>query len=139
IISLIDRQRAVITAEDFWAGASYRTKLDPLSEADAFHRPVPGMHTVAELLSPVVAWRRDCMHKIVGDRPHPLKVDSLEDWTPNELLRQRGWDTLKQEFYDSADALCALLMDRDDAFLEGRPDGEERSFQFILDGLVDHD
>lgn len=136
---MIERQRAVMAGKDYWAGDTYRTKIDPLSENEAFHRPIPGLHTVAELLSHVLEWRKDCMGKILGDVPNPLTMDSYENWIPNADLRKRGWENLKQEFYDSAEGLCDLLLERDDAFLQIRPKGGERSYDFILNGLIDHD
>lgn len=136
---LIERQRSVLSAEDFWAGDTYSTKIDSLSEEEFFMRPIPELHTVAELLSHVMAWRRDSMGKISGNRPNPLGMDSPENWIPNEELRRRGWGHLKGEFYKSVDELCELLSKRDDDFLSDRPQGENRSFGFILNGLIDHD
>lgn len=139
INTIIERQRAVISAVDYWAGDAYSSKIDSLTEHEAFRRPVPGVHTVAELLSHVLAWRRDSMAKISGIGPSPLGMDSYEDWIPNEDLMEKGWEHLKQEFYASVNTLCELLAERDDSFLLGRPKGDERSYGFILDGLINHD
>ena len=136
---LIDRQRALIGAKDYWSGKTYRDMIDGLSSAEAFSRPHPSMHTVAELISHVVEWRKDTIRKILGDRPNPLRMGAKEDWIPNGELRERGWEALKGEFYGSAEQLCELLQDKDDHFLRESPKGLDETYHFLLDGLVNHD
>lgn len=139
ISTLIDRQKAVIWAEEYWSGRTYGGTIDSLSGTDAFLRPHPGVHTVAELLSHVVEWRKDNIRKILGDRPEPLRMGDYRDWIPNADLKEKGWETLKGEFYASAEQLCELLQDKEDPFLDESPQGLKGTYHFLLDGLINHD
>jgi len=139
ITSLIDRQRAVIWAEDYWSGQTYSDMIGDLTQAEAFSRPHPGLHTVAELISHVVEWRKDNIRKILGDRPVPIRMGAYEDWIPNADLMEKGWEVLKKEFYGSAEQLCELLRAKDDPFLRESPKGLEETYLFFLDGLINHD
>ena len=139
ITNLMDRQRAVIWAEDYWSGETYNDMIGGLTGAEAFLRPHPGLHTVAELISHVLEWRRDNIRKILGDRPHPIRMGAYEDWIPNDDLREKGWEALKREFYGSAEQLCELLRGKDDLFLRESPKGLEETYRFFLDGLINHD
>ncbi|MGB3588042.1 MAG: hypothetical protein WBA23_15950, partial [Tunicatimonas sp.] len=47
-----------------WMGASFAKKLNMVSEKEAFVRPVPNLHSVAEIISHLTAWRKDIILKI---------------------------------------------------------------------------
>jgi Uncharacterized protein conserved in bacteria len=139
INTLIDRQKAVIEACDYWVGESFRDKIDKLSEEEAFTRPIPGVHTVAELISHLLEWRKDNIRKLKGLAPKLLSIDATENWIPNDELKKRGWETLKQDFYAGVEELCSLVVRMDDDFLSQCPKGETYTYFSILDGLINHD
>lgn len=139
INTLIDRQKAVIEARDYWVGGSFRDKIDKLSEEEAFARPITGLHTVAELISHLLEWRKDNIRKFKGLTPKLVSIDAKENWIPNNELRKRGWETLKWEFYAGVDELCSLVARMDDDFLSQCPKGETYTYFSILDGLINHD
>lgn len=139
IKDLINRQMAVIGADNYWVGETFRDKIDKLSEMEAVTRPVPAVHTVAELVSHLLEWRKDNIRKLKGQHPRLRSMDAPENWIANSELETKGWEILKLEFYSGVDELCTLLQERDDDFLEQRPAGDRHTYLTILDGLVNHD
>ena len=102
-----------------------------------FERPLPELHSVAELISPVLVWRIESIRKL-KDLDANLTVDSPENWRTNEQLKEIGWLNLQKEFYQSIYTLIEMLSDKDDTFLENKyRDGY--SFKYLIEGLIHHD
>lgn len=137
LIHLIKTQRNVIGGEN-WYGENFRNKIDGLTDEQAFNKPIPHVHTVAELISHITVWRCSNIGKLKG-KPTGLTMESAENWKDNELLKQEGWESLKTAFYQSAEELTLLLEKRDDAFLEETYNGNDHNWRGLLEGLIQHD
>lgn len=134
---IVKTQKNVIGGEN-WYGENFKNKIDGLTEAQAFERPVARVHTVAELISHITVWKDSIIGKLKG-QPTGLTMESPENWKDNELLKQEGWERLKREFYESAETLVGLLEKRDDAFLEETYNGNGHDWRGLLEGLIQHD
>lgn len=134
---IIKTQKNVIGGEN-WYGENFRNKIDGLTEAQAFERPTARVHTVAELVSHITAWRCYNIGKLKG-QPTGLTMESPENWKDNELLKQQGWEQLKKAFYDSAEELTHLMEKRDDAFLDEMYNGNGHDWRGLFEGLIQHD
>lgn len=134
---IIKTQKNVIEGEN-WYGENFRNKIDGLTETQAFERPVARVHTVAELVSHLTAWRCSNIGKLKG-QPTGLTMESPENWKDNELLKQEGWEPLKKAFYKTAEELVRLMEERDDAFLEETYNGNDHDWRSLFEGLIQHD
>ncbi len=120
-----------------WLDEHFDKKLSSVSAEEAFINPLPGLHSVAELLSHLNVWLRACMDRMTGIE-NSLKDNSPDDWKHNALLRTDGWEVLKEEFYDLHDELIRLIETSDDSFFEKPYPGSAFTHQDILNGLIHH-
>ena len=47
-----------------WIGSSFDRKLSTLNNEEFFRRPLPNLHSVAELISHLTIWRKETVLKI---------------------------------------------------------------------------
>ncbi len=137
LIKNIVSQFRDIQEQELRLDENFRKKIDRLPEKLAFERPIPELHSVAELISHILVWRRDCIAKLQG-RDSTLTMEGPENWLTNEVLRVRGWETLTSEFYQSQKDIIELIENETDAYLEQEYTDGFR-FKHLLEGLIHHD
>jgi hypothetical protein len=138
---IIDQLREVQTGKP-WMGPTYARKLAGLDEPLVFERPLPNMHSVAEIISHLTLWRKETLLKIRTGMGS--KTDACEEnWLTNDILRKKGWAQIKSEYDQSLTELIELLEGKDDAFLsEQYYDTDFKGnypFAFVLNGMLHHD
>ncbi len=123
---------------DSWLDEYFIKKLQHVTEDSAFIRPIPELHSVAELIGHLLIWRSEGIKKLQGKAP-TITSNSPENWRTNEELKKIGWQKLKSDFHDSQHALIELLQDKSDSFLEDNDYVPGYSYKYVLDGLIQHD
>lgn len=74
-----------IQDEENWLDENFKNKIDKISEEQAFTRPIPEIHSVAELVSHILVWRKESIRKLKGMKKN-LTIDSPENWQTNDYL-----------------------------------------------------
>lgn len=125
-----------------WMGSSFADKFADLDETLVFQRPLEHLHSVAEIISHLTFWRREALLKIKTG--HGSKMDDDPDnWLPNDVLQQKGWDQIQKEYDATLNELIALLQDKEDTFLyEIYYDTDfkgEYPYSFLINGMLHHD
>ena len=123
---------------DLWLDENFSKKLTQVDEEHAFIRPLPDLHSPAELLSHLIVWRKINIKRLNGETVI-LDVDDPANWRSNDELRPGGWEALKSEFYQSKQDVISLLKGRDDAYLNTVSSHYGKDFKYLLQGLVHHD
>lgn len=125
---------------DSWLDESFEKKLAEVGPDNAFVRPIPDLHSVAELLSHVIVWRISVLSILKGGS-RTLTMESPENWKSNGELKAIGWETLIAQFYETQNDLIKLLKRKDDEFLqEINPLSEGHfDYNYYLCGIIDHD
>jgi len=131
------RQLNEIQEGSLWFDQCFKDKLESLSAEDAFARPAPVVHSVAEHVSHMLEWRKECILRYQGGKKELM--DSPEDWKDNTVLREIGWNNLKNALYASRLDLINLLQGRDDIYLERRFSDTNYNFKYLLEGIIHHD
>ncbi|WP_194975903.1 DinB family protein [Aquiflexum lacus] len=137
LIKNIVRQFQDIQEQELWLDENFKKKVDNLPEKLAFERPLPDLHSAAELISHILAWRKDSILKLKG-QSSLLTMESSENWLTNEILQRSGWEKLKSEFYNSQKEIIELIENETDDYLE-REYIDGYKFKFLLEGLIHHD
>ena len=132
------RQLHLVNEGDPWIGESFDKKLEDLSEEEAFQQPLSGIHSVAEVLSHLVEWRKELIARFKTGRPPLLMVESESNWYNNEKLRKSGWHKLREDFADTQRQLSRLWEKLDDSFLAQKYQGQY-SYQYLVEGVIHHD
>jgi hypothetical protein len=137
LVDNIIRQLNELQEGSLWFDQFFKDKLDHLSDDDAFTRPIPEVHSVAEHVSHMLAWRKECVLRYKGRKTELM--NSPADWKDNAELRKLGWTNLKNALYDSRTQLIELFTDQDDTFLETRFLDTEYNFHYLIEGIIQLD
>jgi uncharacterized damage-inducible protein DinB len=137
LIKNIIRQLHEIQDGSLWFDQFFKDKIDNLSGAEALTRPIPQVHSVAEHISHILEWRKECLLRFKG-----MKTDlmnSPDDWKDNIELTAMGWVNLKNTFYESTSVLIHALENQDDIYLETRFADTDYNFHYLIEGIIQHD
>lgn len=127
-----------IISEEPWFGDGFRSKIDQLSNAEAFSKPLPSIHSVAELISHCTEWKKEGINQLKGNLP-VLGMESADNWKTNEALKKAGWEKIRKDFYATVKELVSILETKNDDFLEELTADKRYTNRFLLEGLLDHD
>lgn len=121
-----------------WYGESVLAKLRAISAETAFARPA-GLHSVAELVGHMIAWRTAAIEWLHGHTGFRIELNSTTDWPPYEALQSVGWAELQRQLAETQRQLVSLLQTKTDAILTQTAEPKSYTFQFLLEGIVQHD
>lgn len=121
-----------------WLDENFKKKLENVNEENAFIRPIPEIHSVAELVGHVLIWRVEGIKKLQGMKSL-LTMKSPENWRTNDELKKIGWEKLKIALFNSQTELIELIKDKSDEFLENTDYAPGYSYKYLVEGLIHHD
>lgn len=121
-----------------WNGESYIEKLKTVDEQTAFKQPVPGKHSIAEILWHCTYWTTVILKRLQGDSEFGEKTEKDQNFLSLELLCQKGWLNLLAEFKQSQGVLINFLKTKTDDFLENEYKPGKK-FDYELEGIIHHD
>ena len=125
-----------------WMGKNYSSRLENVSNKDAFIHPVKNMHSIAELLAHLTAWRKDAILKIQTGTG-TLAEGQKGDWKPVDELMKLGWERIKSDYEQSLTDLLNSLKTKNDSFLDETYIDQDYkgtyTYRFLLNGLLHHD
>jgi uncharacterized damage-inducible protein DinB len=137
LIKNIIRQLNEIQDGSLWFDQCFKEKIDTLSDAEALTKPIPQIHSVAEHVSHILEWRKECMLRFKGKRTDLM--NSAADWKDDIELSKIGWTNLKNLFYESTITLINALKNQEDAYLETRFLDTDYTFHYLIEGIIQHD
>jgi len=137
LINNLIRQLNEIQEGSRWFDQNFRDRFDTLSEEDAFTCPLPEIHSVAEHVSHMLAWRKECVLRFNGLKTELM--NSPADWKSNDALRNIGWTNLKNDLYSSRAELIDLIANHDDEYLETKFQDTEYNHHYLVEGIIQHD
>jgi len=133
---LIDNQEGKV-----WIGENYNRKLQKINESNAFIRPEPELHSVAEIISHLTTWQKETILKINTGKGR-LTDDCEENWYSNKKLEEMTWARIWNEYRTSLTELIDVLKTKDDSFLNEEyydPDFKGNfPFSFVINGMLHH-
>ncbi len=137
VIRNIIKQLRGIQEGGLWLDESFKSKIEKITSEDAFSRPIPEVHSVAELLSHVLVWRKEVLRRLNGQKTDLM--NSPDNWRQNDELIKIGWDQLKNDFDKSLAELISLLENLQDIDLENKWLDTNNDLQYLVEGLLHHD
>jgi uncharacterized damage-inducible protein DinB len=137
LINNLIRQLNELQEGSLWFDQSFRDKINKLSDDEAFAKPLPAIHSVAEHVSHMIEWRKECIRRFKGEKTELMH--SPEDWRSNEELKIMGWVNLKNALYNSREELIALFSNQTDDYLGTRFRDTEYNFHYLIEGIIQHD
>jgi len=124
-----------------WIGVNFQQKLKSLSEEEFYHQE-NGMHSIAEIISHLITWRKETIIKINTGKG-TITDDHPSNWQSNEGLKSIGKHQLLRKYEESLVQLVEPLRRKNDSFLdETYFDTDFKGYypySFVLKGMIHHD
>lgn len=124
---------------DAWHGLSTMALLKDVTADMAMQRPLPNMHTIAELVAHMITWREFGVRVLSGDVDYRVEVNSTSDWPEFTDLTDEAWHAMLAKLADTQDRMLPLLKTMTDEQLDAPAGWRPFSFRVIAEGVIDHD
>jgi len=121
-----------------WYGDSLLQKLEKADAEAVFATPAPGLHSVAQQVAHILAWRRVLAERLKGNADFQVKINSASDWPSQAELQVKGWDAILAELTENQQEITQLLSAETDDLLDRLYDGK-RTFRMLIEGILQHD
>jgi uncharacterized damage-inducible protein DinB len=136
IKSIITTLEASLDGEP-WYGRSVYAIMREVDESVASTKPNSRSHSMVDLVYHMLTWAEFTLKRI-----HKEKIDDLEafeklDW--REIDPQiHGWEEGLSAYIATHQEIIAVLKTKDDSFLKEKVDYRDYDFQYLLQGLIQH-
>jgi uncharacterized damage-inducible protein DinB len=122
-----------------WHGPALDELLASVSHEQAAARPIPGAHTIWEIVLHVAAWAEISLARVHGDRTADPAPD--EDWPPVAGPgpdRATDWQAALERLRSSYRALATDTRRLDQSAIDEKVPGLEYSVSNLLHGVIEH-
>lgn len=139
----VETKRIAQTLHDTYCGAAWHGPgvqeiLLGLTPGQAFSRPIPGAHSVWELVLHMTVWRLFVWNKMAGERSFEISSPE-QDWPPAENDSLPAWQSALSGLEKSQQQLVEALGTFPDSRLSETVPGRDYSYYKLLHGIIGHD
>jgi uncharacterized damage-inducible protein DinB len=127
-----------------WHGPSLDELLASVSSVQAEARPIPGAHSIWEIVLHVTAWAEIALARLHGQRTGDPAPD--EDWPPVPGLDSRSgsdatanWQAALERLRESHRALATDTRRLEPSAFDDKVAGADYSVSNLLHGVIEHD
>jgi uncharacterized damage-inducible protein DinB len=117
--------------------------LELLADIDAeiaAAKPIPGVHSIWELVLHIAVWDRAAVHRLAGRKTQPAGKQNFPDAPQNTMASDRAaWRNAVSLLKKSHANLVRTVSGLPDARLRDRVPGKRYNFAFMLHGVVQHE
>ena len=118
-----------------WHGSALCEVLAGIGARDAARRPVPGGHTIWEIVLHIAAWNNLWARRLEGQ---PADEPEEGDWPPVEETTQEAWERTLAKVNGSHQRLLQAVTAMPDSRLQETVVGKDYSVGFMLFGILQH-
>lgn len=119
-----------------WHGPALDEVLKDVTPELAAARPIPGAHTIWELVLHVTAWAEISGARLRGERMADPAPE--EDWPPVRATDQGAWDEALARLRESHRMLAHAARHLDASLMHEKIAGLEYSRSNLLHGVIEH-
>ena len=117
-----------------WHGPALMEVLKEIDAKTAAAHPIPGGHSIWELVLHLATWERVIVRRIQGEAIMP----SDEENFPLARATQAGWREALQTLRKTHADLIQLVSEMKESRLNDRVPGKDYDLRFMLTGAVQH-
>ncbi len=122
-----------------WFGDSLMTKLHSIDDTLVNHTLPNSKNSIAILVQHLINWRRFTIEKLNNNASFDIKMNSEEDWTRITIKTKPEWIALIDTLTSTQKELIEILKQQNDDFLERLTPGRVYNFEFLIEGIIQHD
>jgi len=119
-----------------WHGPHLQKLLEDVAADQAAAKPIPGAHSIWELVLHVTAWEREALAVMGGKAYETLAGE--KDWPPVGATTDAEWKTALSDLETVTRELVAAVRAMPDDKLTESAGGAQYNFYFLLHGIVQH-
>ena len=119
-----------------WHGPSVLETLEGITARQAAAHPIPGVHSIWELVAHVAAWENACRRRLAGDR---AELSANENFPPITDTSEAAWALTKSELIEGHRKLREAIAFLTEARLDEPILQDMRSVYVTLHGVIQHD
>jgi uncharacterized damage-inducible protein DinB len=135
-IQRIDEQLRRAFEGQAWHGPSLRELLADVTAEQATAKPVPGAHSMWEIVQHIAAWHEGVRRRLEGER---VELSADEDWPPVASTPEAAWQEALAVLERTHTELRRTMSRLTDARLQELVIGTDDSVEVMLHGLIQHD
>ena len=122
-----------------WVGPSIKAILSGVTAAQAAQRPLPGAHTIWELVLHMAAWKHIVCRRIAGDKM--VDIPDEMDWPPVTDTSEAAWEKTVEDLERGHQQLRQAIATLSDDRLGEPAPGIRREYSIyeMLHGVIQHD
>lgn len=139
MIEAIKEQLTLIYDGNPWYGASIKSVIKSVRPAHVFDSPENGLHSIAELIAHMIAWKEFAELRLTGETGSVVDQEQTFNWKRFSSGKKQAWDLLTDRLDSSQHHLLALLSEQENSILDQMVPGKPYTFHYLLTGLVHHD
>jgi uncharacterized damage-inducible protein DinB len=133
---LVDQIRRAFEG-DAWHGPSVQELLKEIPAERAAAHPLPGRHSIWELVLHMTAWKDVVIRRLAGD---PIdKLPPEQDWPAIGDRSPQAWAKAKEQLQQTHRRLIEAASLLSDAQITGLVPGKPYTAYYLLHGIVQHD
>ena len=122
-----------------WYGNSIKSVLKDIDPKTAFTKAARNVHTIAELVAHIIAWREFVISKIKGDNDFKITQKLSFDWQRIDRNEKTAWKSLLNTLEKNQNEILTTLKKLDDGFLKLPVSRRRYDNEFLIEGGIQHD
>lgn len=122
-----------------WYGNSIKSILKDIDPKTAFTKVARNVHTIAELVAHIIAWREFVISKIEGDNDFKITQKLSFDWKRIDKDEKIAWRSLLNALEKNQSEFLTTLKKLDDDFLKLPVSRRRYNIEFLIEGSIQHD
>lgn len=119
-----------------WHGPSVSEVLNDVTATQAASRPIPGAHSIWEIVLHIAAWEGVCRRRLEGDR---AEIPNEEDWPQVRDTSPPAWELAKSRLREGHQELRQAISRVEESRLDEPILPNMPSVYITLQGAVQHD
>ncbi|PWT79353.1 MAG: hypothetical protein C5B44_06980 [Acidobacteria bacterium] len=119
-----------------WHGPAVLEVLKDVNAQQAAARPVPGAHSIWELVLHITAWEGACRRRLDGER---AEVPDVTDWPKVTSVTDEAWQAAKEKLVNGNRELRKKILSIDETTLDQPILPGMSSIYQTIHGVVQHD
>lgn len=135
-LRIADQLRRAFEGEA-WHGPALKELLEGVSAKQANARPIPGAHSIWELVLHIAVWVEASEASLRGV-PMPKIVGTVEDWPVVKDASATSWAKANERLFEAGKKLAQAIAQFSDERLPEIVPGRKYDFYHLFHGIVQH-